>query len=111
MTAEYSPYARTGGLGEAVAGLATYQASTLQPVVVFMPLYRSVRQMYDLEPAGPARPIAIGDRIEEVRFFRAPVGAGYPQVVFVDAPRYFDRAGIYTDEHGGYSDNHLRFGL
>lgn len=111
-TAEFSPYARTGGLGEAVAGLASYQASARQQVVVFMPLYRSVREVArDLESTGPTHPITIGGRTEEVRFYRAPVRLGRPQVIFVDAPRYFDRPGIYSDASGGYPDNHLRFGL
>src|SRR3989441_7672718 len=38
LTAEYWPFARTGGLGEAVSGLATCQAATGLPTTVFMPL-------------------------------------------------------------------------
>src|SRR5690242_6641369 len=39
LVPELSPYARTGGLGEAVSSLAKYQAASGIPVTVFMPLY------------------------------------------------------------------------
>src|SRR5216117_734805 len=44
LTAEYWPFARTGGLGEAVSGLATCQAAAGLPTTVFMPLYQIVRE-------------------------------------------------------------------
>src|SRR2546426_11394796 len=40
LTAEYWPFARTGGLGEAVSGLATTQAAAGHPTTVVMPLYQ-----------------------------------------------------------------------
>src|SRR5438045_8546853 len=43
LTAEYWPFARTGGLGEAVSGLATFQAAAGHPTTVLMPLYQLVR--------------------------------------------------------------------
>src|SRR5256885_16315272 len=43
LTAEYWPFARTGGLGEAVSGLATFQAAAGHPTTVLMPLYHLVR--------------------------------------------------------------------
>jgi starch synthase len=50
LAAELSPYARTGGLGEAVASLAKYQAASGIPVTVFMPLYSVVRERVELQP-------------------------------------------------------------
>ena len=44
LTAEYWPFARTGGLGEAVTGLANVQAAAGHPTTVFMPLYQQVRE-------------------------------------------------------------------
>ena len=38
LTSEYTPFARTGGLAEAVMGLAEYQVKAGHQVVVFMPL-------------------------------------------------------------------------
>ena len=112
LTAEYYPYARTGGLAEAVAGLATFQARAGDQVVVFMPLYSLVRETApDLEPIGPACMIAIGPRLEEVRFYRADRVTDGPQVIFVDAPAYFKRAGLYGENGADYPDNDRRFAL
>jgi len=43
LTAEYWPFARTGGLGEAVGGLASFQAAAGMSTTVVLPLYRHVR--------------------------------------------------------------------
>jgi hypothetical protein len=48
LAPELSPYARTGGLGEAVASLAKYQAASGIPVTVIMPLYGVVRERTEL---------------------------------------------------------------
>src|SRR5256886_12390483 len=44
LTAEYWPFARTGGLGGAVSGLATFQAAAGHPPTGLLPLYPLVRQ-------------------------------------------------------------------
>src|SRR2546430_4801737 len=44
LTAEYWPFARTGGLGEAGSGLATFQAAAGHPPPVLMPPYQLGRQ-------------------------------------------------------------------
>src|SRR2546426_12123740 len=44
LTAEYWPFARTGGLGEAVSGLATCQAAMGLPTTMIMPLHQIVRE-------------------------------------------------------------------
>ena len=43
LAAEYGWLARTGGLAEAVSGLASTQAAAGIPVAVIIPLHRSVR--------------------------------------------------------------------
>jgi starch synthase len=112
VAAEYAPYARTGGLGEAVRGLAEAQAAAGTPVVAFVPLYRSVReQAPDLAPLGRPIVVSLGYRDEEVRFFRevhAPPGV---RVVFVDIPAAFARGGLYGEGGRDYADNARRFAL
>jgi len=112
VTAEYFPYARTGGLAEAVAGLANFQASAGERVVVFVPLYPSVRQSApDLRPLSDPQVVVVGELFEEVRFFgEATPGAG-PRLIFIDAPRFFAREGLYGDHGSDYPDNHRRFAL
>src|SRR5213596_3877002 len=63
LTAEYWPFARTGGLGEAVSGLASFQAAAGMPTTVVLPLYRQVRETAPtLERAGPPFTVALGGR-------------------------------------------------
>jgi starch synthase len=112
LTAEYHGYARTGGLAEAVAGLATSQARAGERVFAFLPLYASVRDAAKrLQPLAPSQVISVGPLSETVRFYRDAAHSGAPHVIFVDAPGCFDRPGLYGDIRGDYPDNHLRFAL
>ena len=111
LTAEYWPFARTGGLGEAVSGLATCQAAAGLPTTVIMPLYRIVRETTpSLERTGSALTITLGGHTERAWLYRTPPGPeGGPQVFFIEHPDFFDRAGIYGDNGGDYPDNAQRF--
>ncbi len=111
LTSEYWPFARTGGLGEAVSGLAAFQAASGMPTTVVLPLYRQVREMApSLERAGPSLTVTLGSRAETAWLYRAQAeGGGGPQVFFVEHPDFFDRAGIYGDDAGDYPDNAQRF--
>lgn len=112
LTAEYSPFARTGGLAEAVNGLATFQSRGGAAVVVFVPLYRTVRDHApDLAPLGRPIRVELGFRSVEVRFFREVKPASGPRVVFVDAPAYFNRPGLYGENGRDYADNARRFAV
>jgi len=112
VTAEYYPYARTGGLAEAVAGLANSQADAGRQVVVFMPLYPDVRAAApDLVPLTPRQDIAVGAHTEQVQFFQRKSQDGGPRIVFIDAPALFARAGLYGEDGADYPDNHLRFAM
>lgn len=112
LTAEYSPFARTGGLAEAVMGLANYQVKAGATVVVFVPLYRTVRDHApDLAPLGRPIHIELGFRGQEVRFFREVNAPPGPKVVFVDMPEYFNRHGLYGENGKDYADNARRFAL
>src|SRR5256884_4941328 len=111
LTAEYWPFARTGGLGEAVSGLATCQAAAGLPTTVFMPLYQIVRETTpSLERTGSALAITLGGHTERAWLYRTPPGpGGGPQGFFIEHPDFFDRAGIYGDNGADYPDNARRF--
>ena len=113
LAPELSPYARTSGLGEAVASLAKYQAASGIPVTVFMPLYGAVRERTEVQPVGAAFSVTVGSRIETARIYEpvAPVGTGAPRVLFVESELYFDRPGLYGDAAGDYPDNARRYAL
>ena len=91
--AELAPFVRTGGLGNAVAGLAGALARLGHDVTVTVPGYR------DLEPEG------------------TPAGGSWYRIPdpLLDVLAYrdaaFARPGVYGPEPGtGYDDNWLRFG-
>jgi starch synthase len=112
LTAEYWPFARTGGLGEAVSGLATFQAAAGLPTTVVMPLYQLVRETTpSLERTGPPLTITFGGHTERAWVYRTPPGPPPlgPQVFFIEHPDFFDRAGIYGDNGADYPDNARRF--
>jgi len=109
IAAEYWPFARTGGLAEAVRGLAEYQVAAGLPVTVIIPLHRYVRQRGTaLAPVGEPFGFTIGDRWEEAQLYRATGSEASPEVLFVEHPGYFDRPEIYG-EGADYPDNARRF--
>ena len=109
LTAECWPFARTGGLGEAVSGLATFQAAAGAPTAIVMPLYRQVRESTsNLERVGSAFEVTVGHRAERAWLYRAVTETG-PNVFFIEHPGYFERSGIYGDDAGDYADNGVRF--
>jgi starch synthase len=110
VTAEYFPYARTGGLAEAVAGLANFQHAGGLGVTAILPLYRTVRdEDPDLEPVGQPFVVSLGGRNEEARVFRAVGPVAGPQVYFIEHLEYFNRHGIYGENGADYPDNYRRF--
>ena len=110
LTAEYWPYARTGGLGEAVSGLASVQAAAGHPTTVVMPLYQQVRETTpSLERTGQPLAITLGGQTERAWLYRTTEGHHGPRVFFIEHPDFFDRAGIYGDGGADYPDNARRF--
>jgi starch synthase len=115
LAAELAPFARTGGLGEAVSSLAHYQALTGLTSVIVMPLYRQVREVAtDLVPVGEPFPVTVGPRTElarlhESRALQSNPAEGKPRILFIENAEYFDRDHIYGTAQGDYPDNHRRF--
>ncbi len=110
LTAEYHPYARTGGMAEAVSGLAQFQYRAGVDVSVIMPLYRTVRDVDpDLQPVGSPFTVQVGPRSEEARIFRSAERTDGPRVYFIEHREYFYRPGIYGEHAVDYPDNARRF--
>jgi starch synthase len=110
ITSELAPIARTGGLGDAVAGLCRFLHGRGCDLRLFLPRYATCD--FHGEPVHPVdflqEPSAEvgGDRVPyAVDTVRLP--AGGPAVHLVRCPRFYDRPGLY-DESG---DEHLRFAL
>jgi len=109
LVAEYWPFARTGGLAEAVRGLAEHQVARGMPVAVIMPLHRQVIERGTaLAPAGPPFEVEVGPRRETAQLYRHSGEEAAPEVYFVGHAGYFDRPEIYG-EGADYPDNPARF--
>ncbi|HET7789831.1 MAG TPA: glycogen/starch synthase [Gemmatimonadales bacterium] len=110
LAAECWPFARTGGLGEAVSGLAAAQAALGNPTTIVMPLYQRVRETTPaLERTAVSLAVPLGLHAEHAWLYRLPRRPGSPDVFFVEHPDFFDRPGIYGDNAGDYDDNARRF--
>ena len=109
LAAECWPWARTGGLGEAVASLATYQALAGLPTTVIMPLYRAVRRVVkNFEPVGEPFAVQLGPTLEHARLLRPKGRVRGANVIFIDHPGFYDRPQLYG-ERGDYPDNYRRY--
>ncbi len=110
--AELAPFARTGGLGEAVAALARAQQRAGIRTSIVMPLYQAARAVaHDLEPVGEPFSVDVGSRREGVRLYRYAQGEMLPDVYFVENRPAFDRAGLYGEGGRDYDDNAERYAL
>lgn len=110
IAAECWPFARTGGLGEAVSTLASVQAARGAAVSVILPLYRGVRETTpSLTPVGAPFAVPVGPRMERARILRAPTSGRGVRVFFVEHEGFFDRARPYGEGGMDYADNGLRF--
>jgi starch synthase len=109
VTAEFWPYARTGGLGQAVYGLSRNQAAAGLEVVVVLPLYREARAH-----AGPLEPfcdpfvVDTGGFVHALRCWKRMTGP--VTTIFLENDEAFDRPNIYGNG-ADYPDNHLRFAM
>ncbi|NNF88648.1 MAG: glycogen synthase [Acidimicrobiia bacterium] len=99
VVAEMAPFATSGGLGDAITGIAHALARLEQSVTVLMPRYQWLGDLGEARPGeGPARGI----------YHHEEAGI---RVLLVDDPESFDRPGIYGPEPGSaYEDEWRRWG-
>jgi starch synthase len=110
VAAEYYPYARSGGLAEAVANLARFQSSAGVRTLALLPLYRTARMAAGpLVPVGDGLRVRLAGRTEEGRLLRPRDDRPGTQIYFVEQDGYFDREHLYGDANGDYADNHRRY--
>lgn len=110
LTAEYWPYIRTGGLGEAVRGMATFQSKAGFESSVILPLYLPIREGdFGLRPIGEAFRVQLGSRSETARLWEATRGSEGPRVFLIESQDYFARPGVYGEAGTDYPDNHRRY--
>jgi len=110
VAAEYFPYARTGGLAEAVAGLARFQSRAGVRTMAIMPLHAGARDVAGaLEAVGEPFEVQVGPRIETARLLREVTPRRGARIHFIEHAGFFDREKLYGDARGDYPDNPERF--
>jgi starch synthase len=108
VSAEASPWAKSGGLADVLGALPAALAAAGHAVGVVIPRYMKAKN-------APARriadhvPIALGGTVYYVAIWQ--LESRGTTCYFVDNPELFDRPGLYGDQLGDYPDNHIRFAL
>jgi starch synthase len=108
VTAEYSPFAKTGGLGDVAAALTRQLAKRGHELRVFMPLHGQMElQGVERHPVDFLQGLALRVGSREFRYSvqTARVPDSELWVYLVDCPALFDRPRIYSDA----PDEHVRY--
>ncbi|MEZ4236098.1 MAG: glycogen/starch synthase [Myxococcota bacterium] len=106
VSSEVSPYSKSGGLGDAVAGLAKAYARAGHRVWTVSPRYRGVAPEAAFTGVVARVPLAAWEHHVELSVVERD-GVTH---LLVDNGMY-DRDGLYGDDNGTYGDNHIRFAL
>jgi starch synthase len=108
LSAEYSPFAKTGGLGDVAAALTRQLAARGHDVRTFIPLHGQMDlRGVDLHPVEFLQDMAVRVGPHEFRYAvqTARVPGSQLWVYLVDCPALFDRPRIYSDS----PDEHVRY--
>ena len=113
-TAEVSPIAKTGGLGDVCGSLPKALAQIGHDVVIFMPYYRQARLWFEKEGASvypllPTQTIAWANWVAEATFLRANLPGTDIPIILVANDFFFERDQIYARPEGGFDDFLLRY--
>lgn len=105
---ECAPFAKTGGLGDVVAALPKALLAREHEVRVMLPLYAGMDwDSQELLEGSLEVPMGYGKEYAGVRLGKLPHSR--VPVYFIEHRGFFDRAGIYGDEAGGFGDNIERY--
>jgi starch synthase len=113
-TAEVSPIAKTGGLGDVCGSLPKALAALGHEVVVFMPFYRQARDWFARNETPPKQllpttSIAWANWAAEATYLRATLPGTEIPLVLVANEYFFNREQIYSPRLDGYDDGVERF--
>lgn len=108
VSAEVSPFAKSGELADVAASLPKYLSSVGVDVSLIMPKYRRPEiDSLAMEKVEGELLVPLGDKKVKTRVFKGELGKY--EIYFIDNPKYFLRENIYGTEKGDYLDNDERF--
>lgn len=101
---EAVPFAKTGGLADVAGALFKEYRRMAQEAYLMLPLYREIRQGFDLADTGMEINIPVGDK-----WFRGRIFSYESSIFFLECDEFFDRPELYRTSVGDYPDNASRF--
>jgi starch synthase len=108
-SSEVYPYSKTGGLADMVAALGKALARAGHEVRIVTPLYRGIREKFPaLRQVDWKFDLPLGTRRVAGNLWSLEVERGL-LVYFIGQPFFYQRRGIYLEDHVGYADNADRF--
>lgn len=113
-TAEVSPIAKTGGLGDVCGSLPKALQKLGHDITIFMPLHRQAREWFErsgaaIEEALPPTQILWANWAAEATFYRAELPGTDIPLYLVANDALFNREQIYAPRADGYDDGVERF--
>lgn len=109
VSSEAAPFAKSGGLADAVSALSKALARAGHEVRLVMPKYGSIPEK-DLELEIPDLTVTMGTAVERCSIYAARLPGSEVPVFLVGHKGFFDREGIYGSKtETDYADNPKRF--
>ena len=108
VSAEFSPFAKSGELADVASSLPKYLSSLGMEISIFMPKYRKTEiESLPKELVMPELLVPVGGEKAKASVYKSELGKY--DIYFIDNPKYFWRDSIYGTGKGEYLDNDERF--
>ncbi len=116
LSAEASPLAKTGGLGDVVGALPEAQRALGHEATVWIPLYRQAREELrrrSIDPEWVTEPFALdlGFARYQIGLLKATLPDTRVSVYMIGCDELFDRPGLYSRDAAGRDDSHRRYSV
>ncbi len=112
-TAEVSPVARTGGLGDVCGSLPKALAKLGHEVIVCLPYYRQAREYFASAGVAPeviaSEVLTWGNWIAGLIILRATLPHSEVPLLLIANDYFFDRDALYAPDHAGRDDGIERY--